>query len=102
MGVAHLFRALDGYSCPDARRGAFIDLLRAILLLGPIFVTIAQNVGLDFVQLGLMMVVDLAVGLYMPPVGTTLFVSTTISGTRISETVMPSSRSMRLRSWFSV
>ena len=67
--------------------GAFIDLPGAILLLGPIFVTIAQTIGLDLVQLGLMMVVNLAVGLYTPPVGTTLFVSTAISGARISETV---------------
>ena len=67
--------------------GAFIDLPGAILLLGPIFVTIAQTIGLDLVQLGLMMVVNLAVGLYTPPVGTTLFVSTAISGARISEAV---------------
>ena len=52
--------------------GAFLDLPAAVLLLGPIFVTIGQAIGLDQVQLGLMMVVNLSIGLYTPPVGTTL------------------------------
>ena len=67
--------------------GAFLDLPGAVLLLGPIFVTIGQAIGLDLVQLGLMMVVNLAIGLYTPPVGTTLFISAAISGARIGETV---------------
>ncbi|MBV7377556.1 TRAP transporter large permease [Maritimibacter dapengensis] len=67
--------------------GAFLDLPAAVLLLGPLFVTIGQAIGLDLVQLGLMMVVNLAIGLYTPPVGTTLFISAAISGARIGETV---------------
>ncbi|WP_163268467.1 TRAP transporter large permease [Chelativorans alearense] len=67
--------------------GAFLDLPAAVLLLGPIFVTIGTAIGLDLVQLGLMMVVNLAVGLYTPPVGTTLFISAAISGARIGEAV---------------
>ncbi|QXM25664.1 TRAP transporter large permease subunit [Elioraea tepida] len=59
--------------------GMFIDLPAAILLLGPIFVPLAQSIGLDLVQLGVMMVLNLAIGLYTPPVGTTLFISTTIA-----------------------
>ena len=67
--------------------GAFIDLPAAVLLLGPIFVTIAQAIGLDPVQLGLMMVVNLAIGLYTPPVGTTLFISAAIARASIGEVV---------------
>lgn len=67
--------------------GAFLDLPAAVLLLGPLFVTIGQTIGLDPVQLGLMMVVNLSVGLYTPPVGTTLFISTAIARCRIGETV---------------
>lgn len=67
--------------------GAFLDLPAAVLLLGPLFVTIAQAIGLDLVQLGLMMVVNLAIGLYTPPVGTTLFISAAISGASIGDTV---------------
>ena len=67
--------------------GAFIDLPAAILLLGPIFVVIAQAIGLDVVQLGLIMVVNLAIGLYTPPVGTTLFISAAIARVGIGEVV---------------
>lgn len=67
--------------------GAFLDLPAAILLLGPIFVTIGQAIGLDPVQLGLMMVVNLSIGLYTPPVGTTLFISSAIAGAGIGEVI---------------
>ncbi|WP_424303698.1 TRAP transporter large permease [Castellaniella sp.] len=59
--------------------GMFIDLPAAILLLGPIFVPLAQTIGLDTLQLGLMMVLNLSIGLFTPPVGTTLFISSTIA-----------------------
>jgi TRAP-type C4-dicarboxylate transport system permease large subunit len=65
--------------------GAFLDLPAAVLLLGPIFVTIGQAIGLDPVQLGLMMVVNLSIGLYTPPVGTTLFISAAIARCGIGE-----------------
>ncbi len=67
--------------------GAFLDLPAAVLLLGPIFVTIGQAIGLDPVQLGLMMVVNLSIGLYTPPVGTTLFISSAIAGVGIGEVI---------------
>ncbi|MCF8482450.1 MAG: TRAP transporter large permease [Rhodospirillum sp.] len=67
--------------------GMFLDLPAAVLLLGPLFVGIASAIGLDPVQLGLMMVVNLAIGLYTPPVGTTLFISSTIAKVPIGETV---------------
>lgn len=67
--------------------GAFLDLPAAVLLLGPLFVTIGQAIGLDPVQLGLMMVVNLSIGLYTPPVGTTLFISSAIAEVGIGEVV---------------
>lgn len=67
--------------------GAFLDLPAAVLLLGPLFVTIGQAIGMDPVQLGLMMVVNLAIGLYTPPVGTTLFISAAIARVGIGATV---------------
>ena len=51
--------------------GMFIDLPAAILLLGPLFVPLANAYHIDLIQLGVMMVVNLAIGLYSPPVGTT-------------------------------
>ncbi|MFC0201102.1 TRAP transporter large permease [Paracoccus rhizosphaerae] len=67
--------------------GAFLDLPAAVLLLGPLFVGIGQAIGLDPVQLGLMMVVNLSIGLYTPPVGTTLFISAGIAKVGIAQTV---------------
>ena len=66
--------------------GGPLDLAPAILLLAPIFVPLAQQIGMDPLQLGLMMVINLGVGLYTPPVGTTLFISTTIAGSTMAET----------------
>jgi tripartite ATP-independent transporter DctM subunit len=60
--------------------GTFLDLPPAMILLGPVFVPLAQSIGLDTLQLGIMMVLNLAIGLYTPPVGATLFVSTAIAG----------------------
>ncbi|MCD2176141.1 MULTISPECIES: TRAP transporter large permease [Rhizobium/Agrobacterium group] len=67
--------------------GCFLDLPAAVLLLGPLFVTIGSAIHLDLVQLGLMMVVNLSIGLYTPPVGTTLFISSAIAKSGIGETV---------------
>jgi len=66
--------------------GMFIDLPAAILLLGPIFVPLAQAIGLDTLQLGIMMVLNLSMGLFTPPVGTTLFISSTIARVSITKT----------------
>jgi len=66
--------------------GMFIDLPAAILLLGPIFVPLAQAIGLDTLQLGIMMVLNLSIGLFTPPVGTTLFISSTIAKVSIVKT----------------
>ena len=59
--------------------GMFLDLPAAILLLGPTFIAIGKGIGLDPIQLGIMMAVNLSIGLFSPPVGTTLFVSAAIS-----------------------
>jgi tripartite ATP-independent transporter DctM subunit len=66
--------------------GMPLDLPPAILLLGPIFVPMAKAIGLDLIQLGLIMVLNLGIGLYTPPIGTTLFVSTSIAGAPLGET----------------
>lgn len=67
--------------------GMFIDLPAAILLLTPLFLPLAKFYGIDPVQLGVVMVVNLAIGLYTPPVGVTLFIGSMISKASIGETV---------------
>jgi tripartite ATP-independent transporter DctM subunit len=67
--------------------GMFIDLPAAILLLTPLFIPLAVSYGIDLVQLGIIMVVNLAIGLYTPPVGTTLFIGSMLAKASIGQTV---------------
>jgi tripartite ATP-independent transporter DctM subunit len=67
--------------------GMFIDLPAAVLLLTPVFVPLANSIGMDLVQLGIMMTVNLAIGLYTPPVGTTLFITSSLAKVKVGETV---------------
>jgi len=66
----------------------FIDLPAAVLLLTPMFVPLAAAVGMDTIQLGIMMIVNLSIGLYHPPIGTTLFITSTIAKVRIGDVVV--------------
>lgn len=67
--------------------GMFIDLPAAVLLLTPVFVPLANAIGMDLTQLGIMMTVNLAIGLYTPPVGTTLFITSAVAKVKVGETV---------------
>ena len=67
--------------------GMFIDLPAAVLLLTPVFVPLAKSIGMDLTQLGIMMTVNLAIGLYTPPVGTTLFITSSLAKVKVGETV---------------
>ena len=69
--------------------GMFIDLPAAVLLLTPVFVPLAHAIGMDPVQLGIMMVVNLAIGLYTPPVGTTLFITSALAKVKTVRELIP-------------
>ncbi|WP_321447192.1 TRAP transporter large permease [uncultured Cohaesibacter sp.] len=60
--------------------GMFIDSGPAILLLTPILGPVASSLGIDPVQFGLVMVINLTIGLLTPPVGTAMYVAANISG----------------------
>ena len=66
--------------------GTFLDMPAAILILGPVFVPLASAIGMDLVQLGIIMTLNLAIGLFTPPVGTTLYISTNIAGIKLEQT----------------
>ena len=68
--------------------GMFIDLSAAVLLLTPMFVPLAAAIGMDVVQLGIVMIINLAIGLYHPPIGTTLFITSSIARVRMGDVVM--------------
>ncbi len=51
------------------------------------FVPLASAVGMDTIQLGIMMIVNLSIGLYHPPIGTTLFITSSIAKVGIGDVV---------------
>ena len=60
--------------------GMFMDPLAAIIILTPILLPIVTQVGYDPVHFGALMIINLAVGYFTPPVGVNLFVGSSISG----------------------
>ena len=68
--------------------GMFIDLPAAVLLLTPMFLPLAAAIGMDTVQLGIMMIINLSIGLYHPPVGTTLFITGSIAQVKMGKVVI--------------
>ena len=72
--------------------GTFMDMSALILLGTPIFLPIAMSVGVDPVHFGVVMMLNLGIGLLTPPVGGTLFVGSAIGGVsieRLSKTMLP-------------
>ncbi|XCJ81519.1 TRAP transporter large permease [Salinicola endophyticus] len=69
--------------------GFFIDLTPAVLIFTPIFLPIAQQMGMDPVQFGIMLIFNLGVGSITPPVGSVLFVGCSVSGLRIDQVIRP-------------
>ncbi|MEG6615980.1 TRAP transporter large permease [Peptococcaceae bacterium 1198_IL3148] len=65
--------------------GMFLDSGPAIMLLAPILAPVAASLGVDMVQFGLMMVVNLTIGLLTPPVGTAMYVASNVSGVPIAQ-----------------
>jgi C4-dicarboxylate transporter, DctM subunit len=59
--------------------GIFLEPLPALILTAPLFIPTAKAFGIDPVHLGLVMVFNLVIGLYTPPVGGTLFVAARIA-----------------------
>lgn len=68
--------------------GMFLDMSPAILLLTPVLVPLANAIEMNLVHLGIIMVVVLALGLYTPPVGTTLYISAGIGRVSIADVTM--------------
>jgi C4-dicarboxylate transporter, DctM subunit len=72
--------------------GIFLEPLPALILTAPLFIPAAKAFGVDPVHLGLIMTFNLAIGLYTPPVGGTLFVAARIANVgmlAISKELMP-------------
>lgn len=62
--------------------GLFLDALPAIIILTPIFFPIAMSIGIDPTHFGVVMIVNLLIGLCTPPVGILLYLSASVVGAR--------------------
>jgi len=65
--------------------GTFMDMGSTILICTPIFLPIAQKYGMDATQFGMVMLINCALGLNTPPVGTTQFVGCAIGGVTVGQ-----------------
>ena len=65
--------------------GTFLDMAATILICTPIFLPIAQQFGMDPVQFGIMLLINCALGLNTPPVGTVQFVGCAIGEISVGE-----------------
>lgn len=60
--------------------GLFMETVAALVILFPVLLPVAVGIGMDPVQFGVMMVLNLVIGLVTPPVGVCLFVASGIGG----------------------
>ncbi|WP_152658484.1 TRAP transporter large permease [Oceanobacillus sp. CFH 90083] len=72
--------------------GCFMDTTAAIIILTPILLPVALQIGYDPIHFGIIMVVNLAIGFITPPLGVNLFVASGITGYSVgvlSKAVLP-------------
>ncbi len=69
--------------------GIFMDMTPAVLIFTPIFLPVVTALGIDPIQFGIIMVLNLCIGLCTPPVGSVLFVGIRIAKTSIEKVVEP-------------
>ena len=69
--------------------GTFMDMTPAILIFTPVFLPVVVALGMEPLHFGIMMVVNLCIGLCTPPVGTVLFVGCGVAKVSLTEIVRP-------------
>ncbi len=69
--------------------GTFMDMTPAILIFTPIFLPVVTELGMHPVHFGIVMVLNLCIGLCTPPVGTILFVGSGVAKVSVSQVVKP-------------
>jgi tripartite ATP-independent transporter DctM subunit len=69
--------------------GTFMDMTPAVLIFTPIFLPIAITLGIDPIHFGIIMVLNLCIGLCTPPVGSVLFLGCGVANITIADLVRP-------------
>lgn len=67
--------------------GTFMDMSPLIVITTPIFLPVVQALGMDPVQFGILLMINLGLGLVTPPVGSVLFVGCAVAKIRMEETL---------------
>lgn len=69
--------------------GIFMDMTPAVLIFTPIFLPIVTSMGIDPIHFGIIMVLNLSVGLCTPPVGSVLFIGCSVADLSIDKVLKP-------------
>ena len=69
--------------------GTFMDITPAVLIFTPIFLPVVTELGMDPVHFGIIMVLNLCIGLCTPPVGTILFVGSGVAKISVTKVIKP-------------
>lgn len=69
--------------------GVFMDMTPAVLIFTPIFLPVVVDLGLDPIHFGIIMVVNLSVGICTPPVGSVLFIGCSVAKVSIQQVIRP-------------
>lgn len=67
--------------------GTFMDMAPALMIFTPIFLPVVKAVGMDAIQFGVMIVMNLAIGTVTPPVGSVLFVGSSVAKLKVEEVI---------------
>lgn len=69
--------------------GIFMDMTPAVLIFTPIFLPVVESLGISPLHFGVIMVLNLCIGLCTPPVGSVLFVGCSVAKTSIHKLIRP-------------
>lgn len=69
--------------------GTFMDMTPAVLIFTPIFLPVVTQLGMNPIHFGIVMVLNLCIGLCTPPVGSVLFVGCSVANISISKVIKP-------------
>jgi tripartite ATP-independent transporter DctM subunit len=67
--------------------GTFMDMSPLIVITTPILLPVVEKIGMDPVHFGIVMMLNLGIGLVTPPVGSVLFVGAAVGGVPVEKTV---------------
>lgn len=102
QGISRQFAAaITGLGAPDwllllllnllfLAVGMFLDPLAALIILVPIFLPLAQAIGMDTIHFGVMIVLNLMIGLCTPPVGYLIYMTATMGEVRPTDVIRAS------------